>query len=79
MSVRFQITALLSLMVNAVVFGVGAITVLSVPSLAENAAFLLPVAVGISIVVSPFIAWFIAPRLRNRYWQNRQFNKEPVS
>ncbi|WP_343314264.1 hypothetical protein AAIB41_03675 [Brucella sp. BE17] len=79
MSVRFQITALLSLMVNAVVFGVGAITVLSIPSLAEKAAYLLPVTVGISVVTSPFIAWFIAPRLRNRYWQKRRFNEETVS
>lgn len=72
MSVRFQITALLSLMVNAVIFGIGAITVLTVPWLNEDASFWLPVAVALSFILSPPIAWFIAPRLRNRYWQNRK-------
>lgn len=72
MSTRFQIAALLSLMVNAVIFGIGAITVLSVPSLAENAKFWLPASVAASIVLSPCISWFLAPRLRNRYWQKRQ-------
>lgn len=78
MSVRFQIAALLSLMVNAVIFGIGAITVLSVPSLAENAKFWLPVSVAASIVLSPGISWVLAPRLRNRYWQKRQASNQPV-
>ncbi|MDR6431025.1 hypothetical protein [Brucella pseudogrignonensis] len=72
MSVRFQIAAMLSIVVNAVVFGVGAITVLSVPALADNAAMLLPIAVAISLIASPPIAWWLAPRLRNRYWQQRK-------
>ena len=72
MSTRFQIAALLSLMVNAVIFGIGAITVLSTPLLAENAKFWLLVSVAASIILSPGISWFLVPRLRNRSWQKRQ-------
>lgn len=71
-SVRFQIAAALSVMVNAVFFGVGAIIVLSVPELAEEAKYLLPAVVVLSIILTPFISWVLAPRLRNRYWQKRK-------
>lgn len=70
MSVRFQIAALLSLMVNAVLFGVGVIIVLSIPDLSTKAKYLIPAVVAISVVITPFVSWYIAPRLRNRYWQN---------
>ena len=56
------------MMVNAVSFGVGAVTVLATPALAEYAACLLPAVVIASFVVSPFIASLIAPRLRHRNW-----------
>lgn len=68
MSPRAFITVLLSLMVNAVLFGFGAILVLSVPALAEQAKYLLPVVIVASFILTPFIAWKMAPRLRARYW-----------
>jgi hypothetical protein len=68
MSPRAFITVLLSLMVNAVLFGFGAILVLSVPALAEQAKYLLPVVIVASFIITPFIAWKMAPRLRARYW-----------
>lgn len=68
MSTRAFITVVLSLMINAVLFGAGAILVLSVPALAEQAKYLLPVVVVLSFVLTPFIAWKMAPRLRARYW-----------
>ena len=71
MSIRFHIAALLSIVVNAVVFGIGAITVLSVPSLALQAKMLLPLCVATSLIVAPPISWWFAPRLRNRYWRQR--------
>lgn len=71
MSIRAWITALVSMMVNAVAFGIGAIAVLSVPALAADAWFWLPLVIAVSFVVSPFIAWQIAPMLRSR-WQRRQ-------
>ncbi len=70
MSTRIYIAALISMMVNAIVFGVGAIAVLSIPTLNVHAAYLLPVVVGLSFVVSPFIAWAMAPMLRSR-WQRQ--------
>jgi hypothetical protein len=68
MSIRASIATLVSMMVNAVVFGIGAIAVLSIPQLSANAAYLLPIVVVASFLISPFIAWQIAPMLRSR-WQ----------
>ncbi len=65
------LTFFVSMMVNAVIFGTGAITVLSIPALAENAKYLLPLVVVISFVVAPFIAKLIAPRMRLRNWRRR--------
>lgn len=67
MSTRFSISALVSMIVATVVFGVGATTVLSVPSLSIHAMQLLPWVVGASLIVSPIASWFIAPSLRARH------------
>ena len=71
MGPRLYITIMLSLMTCAVLFGIGAIAVLSVPMLSEQAKFLLPVVIAASFVLGPVIAWFMAPRLRARYWKAR--------
>jgi uncharacterized membrane protein YciS (DUF1049 family) len=71
MGARIYITILLSLMTCSVLFGVGAVTVLSVPALDEQAKFLLPIVIAASFVLGPIIAWFMAPRLRARYWKAR--------
>jgi hypothetical protein len=68
MSTRTWIAALIWMMVNAVVFGAGAIAVLSIPQLNADATFWLPVVVVASFLISPIIAWQIAPMLRAR-WQ----------
>jgi hypothetical protein len=67
MTTRAYIAGLLSLMVNAVVFGAGAITVLSIPELNARAAYLLPAVIAASFMISPFVAWYLAPRLRSRW------------
>lgn len=67
MTVRSWITLLLALMVNAVVFGIGATMVLSIPSLNEWAAVLLPIVIVVSFLLGPIIAYKIAPMLRSRY------------
>lgn len=72
MSVRFQIAAIMSVVVNAVLFGVGAIIVLSIPALADSAKILLPVVVILSFVIAPIASWIIAPRMRSRYWKTRK-------
>lgn len=68
---KTYLTVIASMMVNAVVFGFGAIAILSIPALNEYAKFLLPAWIVLSFVVAPFIARRIAPRMRLRYWQNR--------
>jgi hypothetical protein len=69
MPTRAYIAALLGLMINAVLFGIGAATVLSVPALAANAAFYLPLVVLLSFNLTPPIAWAMAPRLQARTWR----------
>jgi hypothetical protein len=71
MGPRVYITILLSFMTCSVLFGIGAVAVLSVPGLSEQAKFLLPIVIAASFVLGPIIAWFMAPRLRARYWKDR--------
>ena len=72
MGTRVQIAALIFLMVNAVLFGAGLITVLTIPALAAHAMGLIPVVVALSFVLAAPIAWLLAPRLRARYWRERE-------
>lgn len=69
---RVQITALLFSMTNAVLFGAGVITVLTVPALSAQAGYGIAVVVALSFALAAPIAWFMAPRLRARYWRQRQ-------
>ena len=55
---------------NAVIFGTGAITILSIPSLQEEWPYLLPIVVVLSFVLAWPIAKAIAPKLRSRYGKN---------
>jgi amino acid transporter len=71
MDPRLYIMIMLSLVTCAVLFGIGAVAVLSVPAPSELAKFLLPVVIVASFVLGPIIAWFMAPRLRARYWKAR--------
>jgi|GEM_PF-736956 len=73
MRVRSFITLALSLMVNAVLFGTGAVIVLSIPALRDHMAYLLPAVIIVSLVLTPFIAWKIAPRMRARFWYPRRY------
>ena len=61
-----HITILVSLMVNAVGFGVGAVAILAIPSLDAQAKYLLPGWIVVTFVVSPVIARLLARRLRLR-------------
>jgi hypothetical protein len=65
MSVRVQIASLVFLMVQAVLFGTGAVLVLATP-LAEMARSLMPLVVVFSLGLSIPISWHIAPRLQAR-------------
>lgn len=71
MSTRFRLALLIYGMANAVIFGAGAITVLSFPSLQEEWPILLPVVVVASLVLAAPLAWAIAPRMRSRFGRKR--------
>lgn len=68
---RVQLAALIYIMTNAVLFGAGLITVLSVPALSADAGIWIVAVVAASLVLAAPVAWLIAPRLRARYWRQR--------
>lgn len=45
--------------------GLGAMLVLSVPQLADNARYLLPALIVSGLLLAPFIAWRIVPLIRS--------------
>ena len=69
MSVRFQIAAVIYMMVQGVLFGVGVVAILASP-VADRAAILIPVLVLVTGAISLPISWLIAPRLRLRGRRN---------
>jgi hypothetical protein len=69
MSTRFQIAAIIFMIINAVAFGIGIVPVLMIPALADHAFGAIPVMVIASFVISAPLSWFIAPRLQARYWR----------
>ncbi len=71
MTVRLGIAALLFMMIQAVFFGIGAVLVLATP-LKDRAMELMPLMVVGTIVLSLPISWWLAPRLRARYWRNHR-------
>ena len=74
---RLRIAALIYSMTNAVIFGVGIVTVLNVPALRSDAFFWIPVVVAASLVLAVPVAWLIAPRLRARY--GRPGTPDPIA
>jgi hypothetical protein len=68
---RLRVAILIFAMVNAVVFGVGLVTVLAAPMLAQHAFFWIPAVVVSSFVFSPPLAWIIAPMMMQRFIQAR--------
>lgn len=71
MSNNTRIALLISTMVNAVLFGIGAVTVLSIPALSADAKIWLPVVIVSAIVLSPFVSRALAPRLRSKRWHEQ--------
>jgi hypothetical protein len=66
------------MMINAVIFGTGAILVLSVPALAVHAKVLLPLVVIAAFAAAPFFALVVAPRMRLRNWGRRNWQRGDV-
>ena len=78
-STRVQIAALIYSMTNSVLFGAGLVLVLAAPVLNADAGFWISVVVGASLILSGPIAWWMAPRLRARYWKRRSVANDPPS
>jgi hypothetical protein len=83
MSPRACIAVLIGPIIQAVLFGIGTTIVLSVPALAADAAFHLPLVVVLSLNLTPAIAWTLAPRLQARTWRReppliRSLRRVPV-
>ncbi len=68
---RLGLAALIYSMTDAVLFGAGLVTVLTVPALSDNAAVWISAVVAASFILAAPIAWMLAPRLRARYWRAR--------
>lgn len=71
MSTRLMIAALIYMVVNAVLFGCGVTIALAVPVLAAQANSLVPAVVVTALILALPVSWFLAPRLRARYWRGR--------
>jgi hypothetical protein len=69
---RLRVAALIFCMVNAVVFGVGVILVVSSPALMSHAFFWIPAVVVSSFAISGPLSWFIAP------WMMMRFMRAPI-
>lgn len=69
MKTRIWIAALIFPVINALLFGIGVIPLLSIPDWAEHAKTLFPYVVAASFVIAVPVAWIVAPRLRLSYWQ----------
>lgn len=78
MSVRLQIAALVFMMTQAVLFGIGAALALATP-LAKTAMSLTPWVVAGSTILSAPISWMLAPRLRARFWRERGLQGDAIS
>jgi hypothetical protein len=75
---RLQIASMVFMMVQAVLFGIGMVSIL-VTSLSENAMTLVPWMIAGSFIVSAPLAWLIAPRLQLRYWHQRHTDGDIIS
>jgi hypothetical protein len=70
-STRVQIAALIYSMTSAVLFGAGLLLVLTLPVLNADAGYWISMVIGASLILAAPIAWWMAPRLRARYWRPR--------
>ncbi len=59
---------IVSMQINAMLFGLGAIAVLSVPALAVHAKYLIPAVVVLAFGLAPFLSLVVYPRMRVRNW-----------
>jgi hypothetical protein len=68
---RAQIALLIYMMTSGVLFGVGVILVLAWPALSVDSGFWITLVVAASFILAAPVAWWMAPRMRARYWRRR--------
>ncbi|MCA0255596.1 MAG: hypothetical protein LCH47_03230 [Proteobacteria bacterium] len=79
MNTNMFIAVMVGVLVNAVVFGLGAVAILAIPEMAADAKYLLPGWIIFTFLISPFITLNIFPRLRLRYWRARGKHGDAIS
>lgn len=67
MSIRIQISVLLSMMIQAVIFFAGLLVTLMVTDDSGARTWGIVGTIVLSLLVGPPVAWWLAPRLRARY------------
>lgn len=72
MTTKTRISLVIFGMVNAVLFGMGTIPLLTITALQEQWKYLLPLWVVISSLLAWPVARRIAPRLTARYWREHK-------
>jgi hypothetical protein len=77
MSVRIQISLLIYMMVQGVLFGVGAVVVLATP-LSAFAMQILPWVIGGTAIASIPISYLIAPHLLARFERRSASSPPPI-
>ena len=75
---RLQIAAMVFMMIQAMLFGIGMVLILATP-LNTNAMTLIPWMIAGSFFVSAPLAWIIAPRLQLRRWHRRHTDGDAIS
>lgn len=64
MPTRSAVAVVISTLVHAVMFGAGAAALMAVPALTPNAAYLLTTVIIASLLLTPFLAWWLTPQLQ---------------
>lgn len=67
---RLIVAALVYLPVNAVLFGVKFVSILTIPPLTAHSATLVPIATVSTFILALPIAWFLAPYLQAKAFAN---------
>lgn len=68
---RLAISAILYPLINALMFSMGAVTILTIPILTGIAAPAMMTVITVAFIASAPVAWLIAPHLRYRYWEQK--------
>jgi uncharacterized membrane protein YdbT with pleckstrin-like domain len=75
-TVRGQVAILIYMMVQGVLFGVGVVAMVLIPTWFGHQQLALPVIVVVSFLIAVPLAWFISPHLLNRYEKRRAAREE---